>query len=76
MHQYELWTALEAEGLGANLQHYNPLFEQKAAEAFNIPLEWSNKAQLVFGEPAAGAREDLPTKSEEPIEKRVAFHGF
>jgi predicted oxidoreductase (fatty acid repression mutant protein) len=25
MSQYHLWTALEAEGCGANLQHYNPI---------------------------------------------------
>lgn len=40
MHQYMLWTALEAEGLGANLQHYNPLPNQKASEIWKIPLQW------------------------------------
>lgn len=30
MHQYMLWTALEAEGCGCNLQHYNPIIDQKA----------------------------------------------
>lgn len=30
MHQYMLWTAFEAEGLGCNLQHYNPIIDQKA----------------------------------------------
>lgn len=76
MHQYELWTAFETEGLGCNLQHYNPLPDQKASEIWNIPLEWSLKAQLVFGEPKEGARDQLPTKSEEPIEERVKFYGF
>jgi predicted oxidoreductase (fatty acid repression mutant protein) len=76
MHQYELWTALEAEGFGANLQHYSPLPDQKASEVWNIPVEWSLKAQLVFGTPAPGARENLPEKSQEPVEKRVAFHGL
>ena len=47
MHQFAAWTALEAEGLGANLQHYSPLPDQKASETWNIPLEWSLKAQLV-----------------------------
>ncbi|KAF7186702.1 Fatty acid repression mutant protein 2 [Pseudocercospora fuligena] len=75
MHQYELWTALEAEGLGANLQHYNPLPDQKASEIWNVPLEWSLKAQLVFGDPAEGSREKLAEKTQEPIEKRVFFHG-
>lgn len=27
MHQLVVWTALEAEGLGATLQHYNPLID-------------------------------------------------
>ncbi|EME83942.1 uncharacterized protein MYCFIDRAFT_210737 [Pseudocercospora fijiensis CIRAD86] len=75
MHQYELWTALEAEGLGANLQHYNPLPDQKVSEIWNVPLEWSLKAQLVFGDPAEGSREKLAEKKQEPVEKRVFFHG-
>ncbi|KAF2163330.1 hypothetical protein M409DRAFT_26367 [Zasmidium cellare ATCC 36951] len=76
MHQFTLWTALEAEGLGANLQHYNPLPDQKAADTWNIPLEWSLKAQLVFGEPAEGAREKLADKASEPVEKRALFFGL
>jgi predicted oxidoreductase (fatty acid repression mutant protein) len=77
MHQYYLWTALEAEGLGANLQHYNPLPDQKAAELFNIPLEWSLKAQLVFGTPAEGARANIKEKEQKkPFEERVFFKGF
>ena len=75
MHQYELWTALETEGFGCNLQHYNPLPDQKAAAEWNIPLEWSLKAQLVFGGEESGARENLNTKSEEPIEQRLFIHG-
>jgi len=70
-----LWTALEAEGLGCNLQHYNPLPDQKASAIWNVPLEWSLKAQLVFGGEVDGARKDLGTKSEEPIEKRLFIHG-
>lgn len=76
MHQYVLWTALEAEGLGCNLQHYNPLPDQKASEIWGIPLEWSLKSQLVFGAPAEGAREKLAEKSVEPIEKRAMFFGM
>ena len=75
MHQYMLWTAFEAEGLGCNLQHYNPLPDQKASDIWNIPLEWSLKAQLVFGQPAEGARENLPNKTFEPVEKRLFIHG-
>jgi len=76
MHQFAAWTALEAEGLGANLQHYNPLPEQKASEIWNIPLEWSLTAQLVFGGVEEGAREKLPSKAVEDIAGgRLFVHG-
>jgi predicted oxidoreductase (fatty acid repression mutant protein) len=76
MHQYAAWTALEAEGFGANLQHYNPLPDQKASEIWDIPLEWSLKAQLVFGGLQEGAREKLATRSEEQISGgRLFVHG-
>jgi len=76
MHQFALWTALEAEGLGANLQHYNPLPDQKASEIWNVPLEWSLKSQLVFGNPVDAKREKIQAKTYEAVEKRLAFHGF
>lgn len=49
MHQYAIWTALEAEGLGANLQHYNPLIDQKVQSIWEIPDTWELKAELVIG---------------------------
>ncbi|CAK4031084.1 nitroreductase HBN1 [Lecanosticta acicola] len=76
MHQYVLWTALEAEGLGCNLQHYNPLADQKVSEHFGVPLEWSQKAQLVFGEPADAKRENLQERTFQPVEERVKFFGL
>jgi predicted oxidoreductase (fatty acid repression mutant protein) len=76
MHQFAAWTALEAEGFGANLQHYSPLPDQKASETWNIPLEWSLKAQLVFGGLEEGAREKLPEKAYENIAGgRLFVHG-
>ena len=72
-----LWTAFEAEGMGCNLQHYNPLPDQKVSEIWGVPLEWSLKAQLVFGGETEGAREKLNTKSEEPIDgHRLFIHGM
>ncbi|KIW30941.1 uncharacterized protein PV07_02632 [Cladophialophora immunda] len=71
MHQYVLWTALEKEGFGANLQHYNPLIDEKIAATWNVPNNWSLKAQLVFGKPAA---EPYP-KTFKPLEERVFVHG-
>ncbi|KAI6914575.1 hypothetical protein KC318_g2896 [Hortaea werneckii] len=75
MHQYMLWTAMEAEGFGCNLQHYNPLPDQKASAEWKIPLEWSLKAQLVFGGVEQGAREALKAKDEVPMGERLFVHG-
>lgn len=51
MHQHTLWTALSAEGLGCNLQHYHyePEVEKRAKAMFDLPEGWEMKAQLVFG---------------------------
>ena len=53
MLQYVVWTGLEAEGLGASLQHYNPLIDQQVAAAFQIPDTWRLIAQMPFGVPTA-----------------------
>lgn len=77
MHQYYMWTALEAEGLGASLQHYNPIIDQKAKNHWKIPQEWELQAQLVFGGYADGAREgiDKGGKQFKPVEERLFVHG-
>ncbi len=51
MHQYVIWAALEAEGLGASLQHYNPLIDQAVQKEWNIPENWKLVAQMPFGKP-------------------------
>lgn len=60
--QFAIWTALEAEGLGANLQHYNPLIDQKVASTWGVSSDWELNAQLVFGkkEGEAGGKEFMP----------------
>ncbi|RYP28096.1 hypothetical protein DL767_007353 [Monosporascus sp. MG133] len=62
MLQFTLWTALEAEGLGANLQHYNPLIDQRVTAEWNLPLSWKLNAQLVVGGRAGepGPKDFLP----------------
>lgn len=62
MLQYAAWTALEAEGLGANLQHYNPLIDVRVAEAWKVPADWKLAATLVFGGKGgeAGPKDYLP----------------
>ncbi|KAJ9653360.1 hypothetical protein H2198_007449 [Neophaeococcomyces mojaviensis] len=59
MLQIHTWDALELEGLGANLQHYNfiPNFSKQVKEKWNLPEKWDLKSQMVFGTPAAPAKE-------------------
>ncbi len=47
--QQLIWTALRENNIGANLQHYNPLIDEKVAETFDIPADWVLRGQLVFG---------------------------
>lgn len=72
MHQYALWVGLEAEGFGANLQHYNPLIDQRAAQEWNIPADWQLRAQLVFGGRGGEAGEK---QFQETHGKRLFVHG-
>lgn len=53
MHQYVIWTALEIEGFGASLQHYNELIEGDVKKEWNIPENWKLIAQMPFGKPTA-----------------------
>jgi predicted oxidoreductase (fatty acid repression mutant protein) len=71
MNQYAVWTALEAEGLGANLQHYNPLIDKRVAETWNVPADWELSAQMPFGTPAAAPAE----KTFKPVEERFKVYG-
>ncbi|KAF4556022.1 Nitroreductase HBN1-like protein [Elsinoe fawcettii] len=78
MHQYVLWAALEAEGLGANLQHYNPLIDDRVKKEYNLDDDWQLKAQLVFGGlPEGKKREELllPKTVEGRDEKWVKVFG-
>lgn len=65
------WTALEEEGFGANLQHYNPLIDDKISSTWGVPQTWSLKAQLVIGKPTGQPGE----KQSQPIEGRLFAYG-
>lgn len=67
MLQFVIWTSLEAEGLGASLQHYNEVIEEKVKAQWDIPTSWKMIAQMPFGKPTAPAGE----KEMKPIEERV-----
>ncbi|KAK3370722.1 Nitroreductase-like protein [Lasiosphaeria ovina] len=72
MLQYAVWNMLTSEGLGCNLQHYNPMVNTRVAEEWKLPADWSLKAQMVFGKPVGELRE----KTFEPVEgTRFFVHG-
>ena len=47
--QYAVWMALAEAGIGASLQHYNPLPDAAVAAEWNIPDSWVLRAQMPFG---------------------------
>jgi len=51
MLQYAVWTALATEGMGASLQHYNPIIDDEVAQVFGVPKSWKLIAQMPFGSP-------------------------
>lgn len=57
MIQFIIWTALEDEGLGASLQHYNPLIDEKVKARWNLPASWKLTAQMPFGKIVAPPQE-------------------
>ncbi|KAK6206095.1 hypothetical protein LQW54_007930 [Pestalotiopsis sp. IQ-011] len=66
IHQILVWTALELEGFGANLQHMNaiPPVEAALKKFLAVPEDWKLKAHLNFGEEAQPHPENpskLPT---------------
>ena len=71
MLEYLIWAALAEQGVGASLQHYNPLVDRAVQQKFNVPAAWKLVAQMPFGtvtEPPA-AKEFLPLSSRVRLEK-------
>lgn len=56
-----VWTTLSEAGIGANLQHYNPVIDEAVAAEWDVPKNWHLRAQLVFGSPEeqAGTKDFL-----------------
>lgn len=54
--QFATWTALHTEGLGASLQHYNPIVDEQVHAEWDVPANWKLRAQLVFGSVEGEAR--------------------
>lgn len=67
MHQYAVWLMLREQGIGASLQHYQPLIDEAVARQWNIDPNWTLVAQMPFGNPIAEPGE----KQFAPIESKV-----
>ena len=67
MLQFVVWTSLAEAGMGASLQHYNPLIDEKVKAEWGLPESWQLVAQMPFGKIAAPAGE----KTFQPVEDRV-----
>lgn len=67
MHQLAIWTMLDDMGLGASLQHYNPLIDDEVRRTWQLPAEWMLIAQMPFGTPL-----DVPAPRQvEELSKRI-----
>lgn len=70
MLQYVVWTALELEGLGATLQHYNPIIDDAVKKEWNVSDSYKLIAQMPFGNPMAPP----DVKEFMPIEQRLKIY--
>ncbi len=63
MLQYAVWTALADAGIGASLQHYNPIIDGAVKRDFGLPADWTLLAQMPFGAVTAapGEKDHLST---------------
>lgn len=49
MLEFSVWTALRDLGLGANIQHYNPVIDKTVSEMLGVPGHYELNAQMPFG---------------------------
>lgn len=71
MHQFAVWTGLATEGLGASLQHYNPLIDERIVNEWNVPESWKLRSQMPFG----GITQPAGDKKFNPLKDRIKFFG-
>ncbi|MGD9559104.1 MAG: nitroreductase family protein [Oscillospiraceae bacterium] len=70
MLQFAAWSLLAEQGMGASLQHYNPIIDDEVKSTFCLPASWTLLAQMPFG--AATAAPD--PKDIAPVDTR--FRSF
>ena len=63
MLQLSIWTGLRELGIGATVQHYNPVIDEAVKKRFGLPERYRMVAQMPFGgigeEPAPKEKEDI-----------------
>ena len=69
MLQLSIWSGLRELGIGASLQHYNPVIDSAVRAQFGTPESWKLIAQMPFG----GIAAEPEAKEKEDISKRVFF---
>lgn len=66
MLQLAIWSGLKELGIGASLQHYNPVIDKFLREMFDVPENYILNAQMPFGgigsEPEDKPGEDISTR--------------
>ncbi len=67
MLQLSIWSGLRELGIGASLQHYNPVIDKAVKELFGLPEEYVLVAEMPFG----GIAKEPEAKEREDIKKRV-----
>lgn len=65
--QFVIWTALAEVGIGASLQHYNPLIDNRVRERWHLPKNWQLVAQMPFGSVAVPPDEKKLSSTEERL---------
>ncbi|WP_057828203.1 nitroreductase family protein [Liquorilactobacillus cacaonum] len=65
--QQSVWAAFTENGIGASLQHYNPIVDDMFKDAFNIPEGWVLRAEMPFGSIEATREEKAYMNDEERV---------
>lgn len=67
MLQLSIWAALAEAGVGANIQHYNPVIDEAVRKVTGVPETYRLRAQMPYGGIAAPAGD----KDAEDVSARV-----
>lgn len=71
MLQISIWTGLREMGIGASLQHYNPVIDKMVQAFCQVPEDYVLVAQMPFG----GIVSEPEPKEKENIQNRVKIIG-